>query len=561
MIFLNCTNSSTIKWNLYFSQLIRFTINKNFILILLNLITLHLISFNLHGQCISNNYDQDNDGICDHLDVCPNLNDNLIGTTCDDDNICTINDIWTADCKCEGTPQVDSDNDGNCDLVDLCPSFDDYLDIDKDDIPDCLDDCIDVNENQICDVNDANFLQDKLKIYVSHPRGYYDNSFNLSIFTNDPTATIKYSLDLNLPTPSYGNDFTNPIQISGNAIVKIVAYNSIDTTELKTYAYFFISELSANSNMSAHIMDDSNWAQQVEKAFHSLPVVSINSTVDFMSNADDNIHYPVSFEYFDFKTKENFQINSGISVYGNASRLNYPKKNYRLKFDSIYGDKNLKHDIFDGYDEGVKPIKKFDKLDLRSSHDSWFWSNTTWLKPNYFSTKLLDDLMKHNGAINPHSRHVHVFINSVYWGLYTLREKFDDNLLAEYEELNNDHYDFVSGSKSTINLFNIPGDLKDGTGVFWEDLVQNSTNYSVWKNSVNESNFFSFMIYYMIFYHEAEWNATGSNFSNEGFHFNINDADGMFTRVTSNNGNRANLVNSDGPRSMFKNLYESKQKD
>ena len=70
--------------------------------------------------------DADQDGICDADDLCPNLDDALIGTPCDDNDACTINDLYTADCGCEGTFQ-DTDQDGVCDEDDLCPSLDDAL--------------------------------------------------------------------------------------------------------------------------------------------------------------------------------------------------------------------------------------------------------------------------------------------------------------------------------------------------------------------------------------------------------------------------------------------------
>ncbi len=70
--------------------------------------------------------DTDGDGVCDDLDQCPNKDDTLIGTTCDDGNNCTLNDVYNTACNCEGT-FADSDNDGVCDAADTCPN--DALDI------------------------------------------------------------------------------------------------------------------------------------------------------------------------------------------------------------------------------------------------------------------------------------------------------------------------------------------------------------------------------------------------------------------------------------------------
>ena len=83
-------------------------------------------------ECLS---DADNDGVCDAEDQCPGLNDALIGTSCDDGDPCTTNDIYDSNCGCSGTIS-DSDNDGVCDAYDECPGFDDSVDTNGNGVPD-----------------------------------------------------------------------------------------------------------------------------------------------------------------------------------------------------------------------------------------------------------------------------------------------------------------------------------------------------------------------------------------------------------------------------------------
>lgn len=82
--------------------------------------------------------DADNDGICDNEDACPGLDDVLIGTACNDGDVCTENDTYASNCNCEGT-FADSDGDGICDANDICPGGDDSVDTDNDGIPDFCD--------------------------------------------------------------------------------------------------------------------------------------------------------------------------------------------------------------------------------------------------------------------------------------------------------------------------------------------------------------------------------------------------------------------------------------
>ena len=123
--------------------------------------------------------DEDNDGVCDDYDVCEggddaldedgdgipdacdNCNENLIGTPCDDGDVCTILDVYTAGCGCEGL-YIDSDQDGVCNILDQCEGHDDNLDIDSDGIPDACDDCDNLNtpgtpcdDDDPCTINDV----------------------------------------------------------------------------------------------------------------------------------------------------------------------------------------------------------------------------------------------------------------------------------------------------------------------------------------------------------------------------------------------------------------------
>ncbi|MEM9820683.1 MAG: PA14 domain-containing protein [Bacteroidota bacterium] len=66
------------------------------------------------APCANAGGDSDGDGICNDDDQCPNLNDNLIGTACNDGNPNTINDVYVAaSCACEGTPV----SNGSCDDI------------------------------------------------------------------------------------------------------------------------------------------------------------------------------------------------------------------------------------------------------------------------------------------------------------------------------------------------------------------------------------------------------------------------------------------------------------
>jgi len=71
--------------------------------------------------CPPGSTDADGDGHCDAIDMCPEFDNDLIGTACDDGLDCTTNDIYNTSCNCQGTPTDDTDNDGICDALDSMP--------------------------------------------------------------------------------------------------------------------------------------------------------------------------------------------------------------------------------------------------------------------------------------------------------------------------------------------------------------------------------------------------------------------------------------------------------
>ncbi len=87
--------------------------------------------------------DSDGDGVCNTIDQCPNFDNNLIGTPCDDGIICFEGSTWDANCGCSGGAYADSDGDGVCNALDQCPGSDDNIDVNGNGIPDACENCMD----------------------------------------------------------------------------------------------------------------------------------------------------------------------------------------------------------------------------------------------------------------------------------------------------------------------------------------------------------------------------------------------------------------------------------
>lgn len=61
-------------------------------------------AYTANCECVGTFADSDGDGVCNAEDQCPGFNNGLIGTACNDGNANTVNDVYTSNCDCVGTP-------------------------------------------------------------------------------------------------------------------------------------------------------------------------------------------------------------------------------------------------------------------------------------------------------------------------------------------------------------------------------------------------------------------------------------------------------------------------
>ena len=348
--------------------------------------------------------------------------------------------------------------------------------------------------------NGVGFLGFVADTSFSIDRGFYTNAFNTIITVPTMGATLVYTTDSSEPSLSNGiqiiGSITNfpsaTISITNTTVLRARAFKTnFEPSNTDTHSYIFLSnviqqpanpanfpatwdDVNADYEMDPDITTNPTYAPQMLDALRSLPSLSISTDQTNLFDSVNGIYAnpelkgvtwerASSVELFDADNQKEFQINCGLRIQGGffRGRTRTQKHSFRLLFKNEYGPGRLKHDLFPGTDA----VDSFDTLVLRAgANDGYSWSGagTTvqWIRDN-FAREIMNDL----GQPASHGRFVHLYLNGLYWGMYNIVERPNEDFSADY-----------FGGDSADWDANNAGDLKNGDINAWDALTSGSTS-------------------------------------------------------------------------------------
>lgn len=328
----------------------------------------------------------------------------------------------------------------------------------------------------------------------SHTRGFYNETFFLTLTANPVDADIRYTTDGTKPDRTAGILYTGPIEISEITTIRAVAYeDSTSVSDVRTHSFVFPADVLTQDNSGVpeelHDMDHVFWTEEFDMsdvtqteeevidALLDLPTIFISAPWDSIfgiagihrgqnleneggQSGDPNdpnwielvecsaeMIYPSNYKGGQFK---NWQENCGIKIQGGASRWQNGnmdhKQSFTLEFQTKYGAGKLKNNILATaqYNRESVPAE-FDKIILRTGYNRDFGSD--WDRANYAYTRdqFARDLQIMMSGWGNHGTYVHLYINGKYWGITNPCERMDDNALATYFGGNNEDYFYGKG--------------------------------------------------------------------------------------------------------------------
>ncbi|MFK7984163.1 MAG: chitobiase/beta-hexosaminidase C-terminal domain-containing protein, partial [Saprospiraceae bacterium] len=344
---------------------------------------------------------------------------------------------------CLGTLQIghsqclpsapDSDNDGVCNVEDQAPNFDDDLDIDDDGIPYFEDDCIDVNQNGICDDVDTAPITKKLKVHFSLKRGFYDNAIQVSLIPNRPNTAIRYTIgtDPDCPTANSGTAYSGPISINSQSelqTLKVIGSNGNETTKVYTHTYLFNG--------------------------HNKPTVVFSCSP--YAEAPGKSETPISFEFIvpSSSTLKSVQEYAGTKPSSGGVQSGTSDK---IFFRSAYGAGTMKEDLFSDHYYGVKPVNRFDQLFLRGDHS--------------YGTRLnqliAHDALRATEQLSPAGRHVYFYEFGKLEDVRHLQERPEGGFMEAWTGIDKPNYEAYSGDQHA----DLVSRVKSGTWAETKKLI------------------------------------------------------------------------------------------
>ncbi len=327
--------------------------------------------------------------------------------------------------------------------------------------------------------------------------GLFNRPFSLTLSTPTPGASIRYTLDGSEPTPVSGVLYTGPIGVAGSAgkagvNVRAVAFRGdLLGSHVITHSYIFpdyvlvqptnpagfpvswITQTNSGSaatvvpgdyQMDPRIITNAAYSSLAAQALTNLPTLSIVASTDDLFSQSRGIYAnpnpllaerpfwerSASAELILPDGSPGFCMNAGLRIHGSTSRdPNWTRKHsFRLLFKSTY-DGKLNYGLF-----ADSAVQSYDTLVLTAGFNlSW---NARYqaggARAQFVRDQFCSDLQVGMKRAASHGRFVHLFLNGLYWGVYNLHERPDDNFAATYQGGDKSQYDVVRNTQSFFEV-------------------------------------------------------------------------------------------------------------
>lgn len=382
-------------------------------------------------------------------------------------------------------------------------------------------------------------------------RGHYDAPFDVAIDTLTLDAAIYYTTDGTAPTPTNGALYSAPLNIPTTTILRAAAFKAnFLPTNVDTQSYIFLNDVITQPNtppnttttwagkiadyeMDPDIVTDPAYSDEIIPALKKLSSLSLTIAPDDFygpqglyqnpQSSGSTWERPVSAELLAHDGSEaGFQIDAGLRIQGGSSRNpDTPKHSLSLRFRNNYGAGKLNYPLFRDAPDGRDAVEKFDTLQLRSGYNFGWTHRHFWQanKAQYARDQFVNDLFLEMDNTGVHGRWLHLYINGIYWGIYHIHERPDQDFMEAYFGGQDDDYDAINSGQATSGTTAAYGAMTDVA----EGNIASTAVYETMKGHLDIDSFIDYMLINLFVgnndWDGHNWRAAGTGPSGVPFHF------------------------------------------
>lgn len=410
--------------------------------------------------------------------------------------------------------------------------------------------------------------------------GFYDKEFNLGISHEDESLRIIYTLDgsepslnnLNGKTYQYKKRYPelpgeSPYELYTNTLLSNVYTDSIQiynrtseanklsniSTSFETNPYFPTESVDKSIVVRAKAFrDENNFSETITNVYfinqsYTLPVISLNVDDDAffgyqnglfvagekfdnwrLNNSSEDVSISSDANYLNRGSSSEISVNFiylknnteqlnqtvGVRNHGSGSRI-LKNRSHRLYARARYGENSIEHPFFKDY-----TYTSFRRLILRNSGQD--------TKQTMFRDAFIQQLNKNLNFDTQNYQPVISFINGEYYGIFNIRERYDDRYFRRIYNLRERDIDHIEND-GIVELGDDKFYLKT-IAFFKNNTLESQENYQEALTYVDEVNFTDYHIA-GIFSANFDWPYNNNEFFRKRVNYSPNAAyahDGRF---------------------------------
>ena len=273
------------------------------------------------------------------------------------------------------------------------------------------------------------------EVVFSEKGGFKDAPLTLSLSGANSTQVIRYTTDGSSPTPQ-SQIYTSPIQISTNMGVRAQIFSdNYLPSAVFTESYI----IGSNHDIDALLLtvdpydffdeDSGIYVLGTEGTYEtSIPNLGANFWEEW--------ERPIHFSFHEHDNNRSVEYNAGVKIFGGWSRSN-GQRSLSFFARGKYGDSEFEYPFFDHliYNE-------FEALTIRNSGQDWLRSS--------MKDAMLTSLMRGSEIDFQEHNPVATYINGAYWGMYNMREKTNEHMLASKHNVDAESITLLTNNAEVI---------------------------------------------------------------------------------------------------------------